>query len=340
MERTREVSRDYARLIRKRQLRLTQAAAFTALVISGSLPALGEAYPARQIRLIVPYSAGSGADITARQTMEKLSEFLHQNIIVENRPGTSAIVGTDAVAKAAPDGYTLLFGVTQHAINPTLQPKLPYDTLNDFVPVARVTNQPLYMSVNASIPGNSVADVIARIKANPGKYSYASTGIGTSIHLAGAYFALLAGLAMLHVPYTNASQCIVDLGRGEVQVLFYTYSPLLAQLQSGRIKILGSTGAKRSAWALDVPTMEEAGMPGFVMPAWHGVFAPANTPSDVVSVLEKALAKVANDPSYRKLIEPTGTDIYYASSHEFGVFLREELERFGEILKNAGARPQ
>jgi tripartite-type tricarboxylate transporter receptor subunit TctC len=212
--------------------------------------------------------------------------------------------------------------------------------LNDFVPVARVTSQPLYMSVNAAIPGNSVADFIAHIKANPGKYSYASTGIGTSIHLAGAYFASRASLAMLHVSYTNASQCIVDLGRGEVQVLFYTYSPLLAQLQSGHIKILGSTGAKRSAWALDVPTMEEAGMPGFVMPAWHGVFAPANTPSDVVSVLEKALAKVANDPSYRKLIEPTGTDVYYAPSQEFGVFLREEIKRFGEILKNAETKPQ
>jgi len=317
-----------------------QVAAFTALVISGSFPALGETYPARQIGLIVPYSAGSGADITARQTMAKLSEFLDQNIIVENRPGTSAIVGTDAVAKAAPDGYTLLFGVTQHAINPTLQPKLPYDTLNDFVPVARVTSQPLYMSVNTAIPGDSVADVIAHVKVNPGKYSYASTGIGTSIHLAGAYFASHAGLAMLHVPYTNASQCIVDLGRGEVQALFYTYSPLLAQLQSGRIKILGSTGAKRSAWALDVPTMEEAGMPGFVMPAWHGVFAPANTPHEVVTVLEKALAKVAGDASYRKLIEPTGTDVYYASAQEFGVFLRAEIQRFAAILKDAGAKSQ
>jgi tripartite-type tricarboxylate transporter receptor subunit TctC len=321
------------------QIRLARTLALAAFVISQSWPALSEVYPSRSIRLIVPYSAGSGADITARQTMAKLSESLDQNIIIENRPGTSAIVGTDAVAKAAPDGYTLLFGVTQHAINPTLQPKLPYDTLNDFLPVARVTSQPLYMGVNVGIPGNSVTDAIAHIKANPGRYNYASTGIGTSIHLAGAYFASHAGLAMSHVPYTNASQCIVDLGRGEVQVLFYTYSPLLAQLQAGHIKILGSTGATRSAWALDVPTMEEAGMPGFVMPAWHGVFAPANTPRDVVSVLEKALAKVANDASYRKLIEPTGTDVYYAPSQEFGVFLREEIQRFAAILKDATTRP-
>jgi tripartite-type tricarboxylate transporter receptor subunit TctC len=352
MGRAHQVSRHQTRLIISAEMpmhwtllfrpcaALRKAVAFAALAICASSPALGEVYPTRSIRIIVPYSGGSGADITARQTMAKLAEFLGQNIIVENRPGTSAIVGTDVVAKAAPDGYTLLFGVTQHAINPTLQPKLPYDTLNDFLPVARVTSQPLYMGVNARVPGNSVTDAIAHIKANTGKYNYASTGIGTSIHLAGAYFVSHAGLAMSHVPYTNASQCIVDLGRGEVQVLFYTYSPLLPQFQSGHIKILASTGAKRSAWASDIPTMEEAGMPGFVMPAWHGVFAPANTPSDVVGVLEKALAKVANDPSYRELIESTGTDIYYASSQEFDVFLRAEIQRFAAILKDADAKPQ
>jgi tripartite-type tricarboxylate transporter receptor subunit TctC len=309
-----------------------------ALAAFATSSAFSQTYPTRPIRLIVPYSAGSGADITARQTMAKLSEVLGQNIIIENRPGTSAMVGTDAVAKAAPDGYTLLFGVTQHAINPTLQPKLPYDTLNDFVPVARVTSQPLYMGVHVAVPGNSVSDVVAHIKANPNKYNYASTGVGTSIHLAGAYFASQAGLGISHVPYTNASQCIVDLGRGEVQVLFYTYSPLLPQMQTGRIKILGSTGARRSAWAPDIPTMEEAGMRGFVMPAWHGVFAPAKTPAEVVGILEQALAKVANDPSYKKTIEPTGTDIYYAPSKEFGAFLRAEITRFGIILKDSGAK--
>jgi tripartite-type tricarboxylate transporter receptor subunit TctC len=311
--------------------------AFTILLLGS---AFADTYPSRPIRVIVPYSAGSGADITARQTMAKLSELLRQNIVLENRPGTSAMVGTDAVAKAAPDGYTLLFGVTQHAINPTLQPKLPYDTLADFVPVARVTSQPLYMGVNSAVPGNSVAEVVAHLKAHPGKYNYASTGIGTSIHLAGAYFASRAGLTMTHVVYTNAAQCIVDLGRGEYQVLFYTHSPLLPQLQAGRIKMLGSTGAKRSGWALDIPTMEEAGMPGFVMPAWHGVFAPAKTPPEVVAILEAALAKVAEDPGYRKTIEPTGTDIYYAPSAEFGAFLRSEIERFGAILKESGTKIQ
>ena len=316
------------------------AIAALALAVLAPATAQCQSYPTRPIRVIVPYSAGSGADITARQTMAKLSEVLGQNIVLENRPGTSAILGTDAVAKATPDGYTLLFGVTQHAINPTLQSKLPYDTLNDFVPVARVTSQPLYMGVNAAVPGQSVAEVVTHLKANPGKYNYGSTGIGTSIHLAGAYFASRAGLTMTHVIYTNAAQCIVDLGRGEFQVLFYTHSPLLPQVQTGRVKMLGSTGAKRSAWALDIPTMEEAGMPGFVMPAWHGVFAPAKTPPEVVGVLESALARVADDQAYRKTIEPTGTDIYYAPSRAFGEFLRDEIKRFGAILQESGTKAQ
>jgi tripartite-type tricarboxylate transporter receptor subunit TctC len=325
------------RLMRWREIAAIGLAAATLVSIA---PAHSETYPSRSIRAIVPYSAGSGADITARQTMAKLSEFLGQSIVIENRPGTSAIVGTDAVAKAAPDGYTLLFGVTQHAINPTLQPKLPYDTLRDFVPVARVTSQPLYMAVNAAVPGKSVAEVVAHFKANPGKYNYASTGIGTSIHLAGAYFAWKAGLEMSHIPYTNASQTMVDIGRGEVQVLFYTYQPLAPQLQAGRIKLLGSTGAKRSSWAPELPTMEEAGMPGFVMPAWHGVFVPAKTPPEIVATLEKALAKVAEDADYKKTIEPTGTDIYYASSAGFGDFLKAEIDRFGAILKQSGTKLQ
>lgn len=313
--------------------------ALTALSVLASLSsAISQSYPSRQIRVIVPYSAGSGADITARQTMAKLATVLNQSIIIENRPGASGITGTDAVAKAAPDGYTLLFGVTQHAINPRLQPKLPYDTLNDFIAVSRVTSQPLYLGMSTALPVNSVKDLVQHVKERPGKFNYASTGLGTSIHLAGAYFAWKAGLDMSHVPYTNASQTIVDLGRDEIQVLFYTYQPLTPQVQAGRVKILGSTGATRSSWALDVPTMVEAGVPDFVMPAWHGVFAPAKTPKEIIDVLEAGLAKVAVDPVYKKEIEPTGTDIYYASSKDFTAFVRSEIERFGEILKTSGTK--
>jgi tripartite-type tricarboxylate transporter receptor subunit TctC len=183
-----------------------------------------------------------------------------------------------------------------------------------------------------------VVELIRHVKEHPGKFNYASTGIGTSIHLAGAFFAYKAGLQMSHVPYTNASQTITDLGRGEVQVLFYTYQPLMPQVLSGRVKILGTTGAARSSWAPDVPTMVEAQVPDFVMPAWHGVFAPANTPAEVVDVLEKALARVAADPDYKKTLEPTGTDIYYAPSKEFDRFVRSEIERFRQIIEISGTK--
>ena len=297
----------------KIRFRKPAIALFATLAALAALsPAGAQPYPNRAIKLVVPYSAGSGADITARQTMAKLSGILGQSIVIENRPGASGMTGTDSVARAAPDGYTLLFGVTQHAINPGLYRKLPYETLADFAAVARVTSQPLFLGVPTSLPAKSVAELVAYVKARPGKLNYASTGIGTSIHLAGAFFAFKAALEMSHVPYTNASQAIADLGRGEVQVLFYTHQPLIPQVDAGRVRILGTTGAARSSWAPEVPTMTEAQIADFVMPAWHGVFAPANTPAEVVDVLEKALARVAADPDYRKDLEPTGTDIYYA----------------------------
>jgi tripartite-type tricarboxylate transporter receptor subunit TctC len=312
---------------------------FAALAtIASSAPSFAQSYPTRQIKLVVPYSAGSGADITARQTMMKLSDVLKQNIVIENKPGASGITGTDSVARATPDGYTLLFGVTQHAINATLQKKLPYDTLADFIAVSRVTSQPLFLGVSTSLPVNSVGELIAHIKERPGKFNYTSTGIGTSIHLAGAWFAYKAGVEMSHIVYTNASQAIVDLGRGEVHVLFYTYQPLMPEVLSGRVKILATNGAARSSWAPDVPTMAEAGMPGFIMPAWHGVFAPANMPKDVVEVLEKGLAQVAADPAYAQSIIPTGTDIYYASSKDFDAFVRSEIERFREVITISGTK--
>jgi tripartite-type tricarboxylate transporter receptor subunit TctC len=228
--------------------------------------------------------------------------------------------------------------VTKHAINPGLQKKLPYDTLTDFVPVARVTSQPLMLGVSTTLPVASVAELVGYIKERPGKLNYASTGIGTSIHLAGAFFAYKAGLQVSHVPSTNASQTITDLGRGEVHVLFYTHQPLLPQVAAGRVRILGSTGATRSSWAPEVPTMVEAGIADFVMPAWHAVFAPAGTPREIVDVLEQGLAQVAADPEYKRTIEPTGTDIYYASSQELDRFLRSEIARFRQIIEISGTK--
>lgn len=306
---------------------LTLATGLTAYSASAS----AQTYPDRPVKAIVPYSPGSGADVTARLTLGYLATELKQSVVIENRPGAGAIAGTQAVAQAAPNGYTILFCATQHAINPSAQESLPYDTQKDFIAVARVTTQPLFLAVPASLPVNSVAELIAFLKASPGKYNYGSTGLGTSIHLAGAYFAAQAGLSMTHVPYKDAGQCIMDLARGEYQVIFYTYQPLEAQLAEKKIKLLGSTGNARSSWAPAIPTMEEAGMKGFVMPAWHGVFLPANTPEPIVKTLELALAKVAADPAYRASLLPTGTDVFFATSKDFGDFVASEIIRFAAI---------
>jgi tripartite-type tricarboxylate transporter receptor subunit TctC len=317
-------------------------AAFALLLLAAAAAGAAQTagtYPDKPVRMVVPFVAGASYDTVARIVAQPLSEAWQQQIVIDNRPGASGMPGTDSVARAAPDGYTLLFGVTQHAINPGLYRKLPYDTLADFAAVARVTSQPLFLGVPTSLPVKSVAELVAYVKARPGKLNYASTGIGTSIHLAGAFFAFKAALEMSHVPYTNASQAIADLGRGEVQVLFYTHQPLIPQVDAGRVRILGTTGAARSSWAPEVPTMTEAQIADFVMPAWHGVFAPANTPAEVVDVLEKALARVASDPDYRKDLEPTGTDLYYAPSKEFDQFVRSEIERFREIIRISGAKP-
>lgn len=324
--------------LRHRCARLGATVTLVAALLAA--PALAETYPSRAIKVVVPYSAGSGADVSARLTVPRLSTVFDQNVVIENRPGTGAIVGTDSVAKAQPDGYTLLLGVTQHAINPTLQKKLPYDTVKDFIPVSRLTSQPLVLAVSSSLPVKSVAELVAYVRARPKTLNYASTGIGTSIHLAGSYFAHAAGLEISHVPYTNASQATVDLGRGEVQMIFYTYLPLVPEVQSGRARILAITGAERSSWLPEVPTMVESGFPGFVMPAWQGVFAPAGTPKEVVGVLEQAFAKVMADPDVKAKLEPTGTDVYYAPSREFGAFVQAQIDKYREVLTVSGTKAE
>mgnify|MGYP000635581193 CR=1 FL=1 len=194
--------------------------------------AWAQAYPDHPIKAIVPYSPGSGADVTARLTLGYLATELKQSVVIENRPGAGAIAGTQAVAQAAPNGYTILFCATQHAINPSVQDSLPYDTQKDFIAVARMTTQPLFLAVPASLPVNSVAELIAYIKATPGKYNYGSTGVGTSIHLAGAYFAAQAGLSMTHIPYKGNAPLLQDLGGGQVDFAVLVYSAAMGALGS------------------------------------------------------------------------------------------------------------
>jgi tripartite-type tricarboxylate transporter receptor subunit TctC len=318
--------------------RIVALAAFA--LFSFTQYALAQNYPARPVKVVVPYSAGSGADISARVTMAKLSQYVPGSFIIENRPSASGITGSEEVAHARADGYTLLWAPTQHAINAAFFKNLPYDTLKDFIPIARLTTQPLYLGVTTKIPANSVQELIAYGKSHPGQLNFASTSVGGAIDLAGAWFAYKAGLKMSNIVYSQTSQAMVDLSSGDVQMIFYPYQPLLPDVQSGRVKILASTGAKRSSFAPDVPIMAEAGMSDFVMPAWQGMLAPAGTPAEVIAVLEKGLAQVAADPSYAQALKATGTEVFYASSKDYDAFLRSQIARFKEIIKVSGIHPE
>jgi tripartite-type tricarboxylate transporter receptor subunit TctC len=295
-------------------------------------------WPVRPIRWIVPYSPGSGADISARGLARVLPPLLGQPIVIENQPGGAAIPASRAVARAAPDGYTLLFSATQHAINPAFDTPLPYDTLTDFTPVARLTSQPLFLTVSSTIPATTVAELVAWARARPGQLNYASTGVGTSIHLSGAYFASRAGLDVRHVPYKNASDVMGDLARGEVHWIFYTWASVLSLLRSGKARVLGSSGAQRSGWAPEVPTMEEAGYPGFVLPAWQGLFGPAGLPAQVTATLHRAIAQALNDPEVIKLLDNTSTEPFLAGQAEFAPFLRSQIARYREIVRLANIK--
>lgn len=307
--------------------------ALAAMVMSA---ARGDNYPDRLIKVILPYSAGSGADIVVRLAMEKLSIALKQSIVIEDRPGSAGIPGTLAAANAAPDGYNLAAIATQQVITPSLYKKLPYDILHDFSPVARLTLHPLVLAVPASLPVNSVQELVTYAKQHPGEMNYGSTGVGTSIHLSGAYFVRVAGLNVTHIAYTTTSDALVALGRGDIQFMFYGHEALTGVIQSGQVKILASTGDSRPSWAQNLPTVKESGYPTYSIYSWHGVLAPKGTPKNIIEVLDAALAQVLADPTIKKKYEDAGVTANYLGADDFAKFLDAEVARYSEIVKLAG----
>lgn len=300
--------------------------------------ALAQSFPNRSMRLIVPYGPGTGADFVARQISRKMSELMGQQIVVDNRPGASAIVGTDIVTKATPDGYTLLLGATQTAINPTLHSRLPYNTLADLIPVARVSSQPLVLAVSATLPATSVAELIAYAKKTPGQPNFTSTGSGTINHLVGAFFNYQAHISMTHIAYTNVAQMIGDLVRGEIGVVFYPYVSMRGQVEAGQLRALALTSAERSALLPKIPTMTELGYPDFVLPAWQGIFAPAHTPKQIVKAVYGATATTLTDLAVVKSITNAGTDVKLESPDEFSRFFRSQINLYAKIVPISGAK--
>jgi len=296
-------------------------------------------YPAKPIRLVVPFPPGGTTDILARIVAQKLTEAWGQPVVVDNRPGAGGNIGAELVAKSAPDGYTLLMGtVGTHAINASLYAKLPYDHVKDFAPVILVAGVPNVLVVNPSVPVNSVAELIAYAKANPGKLNFASSGSGTSIHLSGELFRTMAGVQITHVPYKGSAPAIADLVGGQVQLMFDNLPSSLAQIKAGKLRALAVTSDKRAPALPDVPTMAEAGLPGFEASSWFGVLAPAGTPPAIVGKLHAEIAKWLATPDAREKLSAQGANLAGFGPEEFARYIGSETAKWAKVVKESGAK--
>jgi tripartite-type tricarboxylate transporter receptor subunit TctC len=289
--------------------------------------------------MIVAFPPGGGTDIVARVISAKLSEWWGQVVTVENRPGATGTIGADAVAKSAPDGYTLIMGhVNSHAIAPNLFPKLPYDALRDFAAVAYVGYVPNVLAVHPAVPAHSVKELVALAKAKPGQLNYASSGNGSTQHLAGEMFKQLTGVDLVHVPYKGSGDAIKDLLAGVVAMNFDTMPPVLPHIQSGKLRGLAISTPKRVAQLPNVPTFEEEGIKGFDVTNWYGVMAPAGTPADRVAKLNTDINKAMQVPGVRARLEAVGTQLNEQSAAQFGTFMKAEVAKYAKLVREANIR--
>jgi tripartite-type tricarboxylate transporter receptor subunit TctC len=312
--------------------------ALTAAMLAMPIASSNE-YPDRPIRLIVPFPPGGGADNLARMIMPKVAEHLGQPIVIENKPGAGGNVGAEQVARATPDGYTLLYGTNgTHGINASLYGHLRFDPLKDFVPVSRMTQIAALLIVNPALPVKSVSDLIAYAKANPGKVNFASAGNGTTSHLAGEMFKTMTGLEIVHVPYKGGAAAATDLMAGQVQMMIDVMPNAYPLSKGGKVRGIAVTTRSRFPGAPELPTFAESGLKGFEISAWDGVFAPAGTPEHIVDRLNTAIRKALSDPQLREQLIANGAQPATMTSPEFARFVAEELERWGKLVRSAGAK--
>jgi tripartite-type tricarboxylate transporter receptor subunit TctC len=310
-----------------------------ALVASSLGAAQAQPYPSKPIRFVVPYPAGGPLDTVARLLGQKVSESTREPVIVDNKPGAGGNIGADAVAKAAPDGYTILMGaVATHAINPYLYASMPYDAARDFIPVTQIASTPNVLVVNPSVPASTVPEFIAYAKANPGKLNFGSGSTGSAGHLAGELFKTMAGVDMTHVPYKGAAPAMNDLIGGQIQLMFDNLASSLAQVRAGRIKALAVTTAKRSALAPQLPTIAESGLPGFDINTWFGLFVPAGTPRGVVERLHAEFTRALAAPDIREKMLNLGAEPVGSTPGQFAAYVRAEADKYARVVKASGAR--
>ena len=299
------------------------------------------AYPDKPIKVIVPFAPGGGTDLVARTLAVPMSDSLRQPIVIDNKPGGSTIIGTDALAKSAPDGYTLVVATLAHAVNPSLKTKLPYSQDKDFAPVILVGVSPNIVVVSADSPYKTFAEFLAAAKANPGKLSYASQGGGTSAHLAGELFNSMAGTKLTHVPYKGAGPALTDVIGGQVDVMFATASAVGSLVDAGKLRALAVTTPTRSTTLAlaKLPTVSESGVPGYNAGSWYGYYAPAGTPPDVINKLNAAIKKAAQTPTFKSRVESEGLMIKTGTPEDFANFEKAEEIRWRKVIKDANISP-
>jgi len=296
-------------------------------------------YPSRAVKLIVPFAPGGGTDIVARTIAQKLTETLKQPVVVENRAGGNGTIGANAVAHAAPDGYILTMITASHSVNVTLQgTKHPYDLLKDFAPISQVTTQPYVLVVNPKVQAKSVQELIAFAKANPGKLTYGSSGVGGTSHLSGALFCVLANIEMTHVPYRGGEPAMADVVSGHIDMLFSTRLQSRGFVESGQLRALAVTTRKRSPATPELPTMQEAGVPGYEVAGWYGMLAPAGTPPAMVNKLNREVVRIVHLPDVAEKMAIDGSEPVGSSPAEFAAHIKSEVEKWRDLIRRTGIK--
>ncbi len=307
-------------------------------VLSAACPLQAQEYPVKAIRLIVPFAPGGNADIQARIFSQKLVEAFGQQVIVENRAGANGVIGTELVAKAPPDGYTLAFVASGHAINPGMYAKLPFDPLRDFAAAARVSAAPNLLAVTNTLPAKTVKQLVALARSRPGQMSFGSAGNGSPGHLSGALLNTLAGIDIVHVPYKATAQALTDLMSGQVQVMYPTLTSVMPHVKTGRLRALAVTTRNRSPLAPDLPTMIESGIADYETTQWNGVLAPIGTPAAIIARLNGAIVRIAQAADVRERLAALGVDPWPSTPEEFQRFIAAEIEKWGRIIRASGAK--
>lgn len=322
--------------------RLLRRALLAVGVVTGFVFAsssLAQDFPTRPVRLVAPFPAASITDILARPIAQRLSEVWKQPVVVDNRVGAGGIVGASAVASAPPDGYTLLVGSNgTNAINASLYARLPYDAVKSFVPVTQISTSHLVLVVHPSVEANSVSELIALAKSKPGQLSFGSGGSGTTPHLAGEFFNTMAGVQLLHVPYKGSPQSVLDLVAGRIQVIFANSASVLPQVRSGKLRVLGVTSPQRDPALPEVPTIAEAGLPGFAVEVWTGIFAPAGTPPQLVDKLSQQIRAVLANEDLIREFGKVGITVKSSTPQVFAAYVQEETVKWAKVVKASGAK--